>query len=74
MIVHLHASCWNEERMLPLFFRYYDTFIDRYYIHDNGSDDGSLAILEAHPRVTILPLVLEGDPLCEAAFAQVNDF
>lgn len=60
--------------MLPLFFNYYDAFVDRYYIHDNGSDDGSLEILEAHPRVTVLPLVLEGDSLCESAFQQVNNF
>jgi len=72
MMVHLHASCWNEERMLPLFFRYYDTFVDRYFIHDNGSDDQSLEILAQHPRVTILPLVLEGDSLCESAFQKVN--
>ncbi len=72
MIIHLHASCWNEARMLPLFFRYYDAFVDRYFIHDNQSDDGSLDILAAHSRVTVLPLVLEGDSFVDAAFAQVN--
>ncbi len=60
--------------MLPLFFRYYDRFVDRYYIHDNQSSDRSLEILAAHPRVTILPLHLEGDSLCQAAFEQVNSF
>lgn len=60
--------------MLPFFFRHYDHFVDRYFIHDNQSDDESLAILGAHPRVTILPLVLEGDSFVEAAFAQVNSF
>ena len=74
MIIHLHASCWNEARILPFFFRYYDGFIDDYYMHDNESDDGSLAILAAHPRVTVLPLVLEGESCAEAAFAQVNEF
>ena len=45
MIIHLHATCWNEEQMLPFFFRYYDRFVDRYYIHDNQSSDGSIEIL-----------------------------
>jgi hypothetical protein len=74
MKVHLHASCWNEERMLPFFFRHYDPVVDRYFIHDNGSSDRSLEMLAAHPRVTVLPLVLEGDSLCQAAFEKVNDF
>lgn len=60
--------------MLPFFFRHYDRFIDHYFIHDNQSTDGSLAILSAHPRVTILPLVLDGPSVVEAAFAQVNQF
>ncbi len=60
--------------MLPFFFEHYDRFVDRYFIHDNSSDDASLDILAAHPRVTVLPLVLEGDSMCQAAFEQVNEF
>ena len=60
--------------MLPLFFRHYDGLVDHYFIRDNQSTDGSLDILRAHPRVTILPLFLEGDSMVEAAFAQVNQF
>lgn len=60
--------------MLPFFFRHYDPVVDRYFIHDNGSSDRSLELLAAHPRVTVLPLVLEGDSLCQAAFEKVNDF
>ena len=60
--------------MLPYFFRYYDPIVDHYFIHDNQSDDGSLDILHRHPRVTVLPLHLEGESLMEAAFAQVNQF
>jgi hypothetical protein len=72
MIIHLHASCWNEERMLPFFFKYYDPIVDHYFIHDNQSSDHSLEILASHPRVTVLPLVLEGNSICEAAFQQIN--
>jgi Glycosyl transferase family 2 len=60
--------------MLPLFFRHYDSLVDRYFIHDNQSSDRSLEILAAHPRVTVLPLHLDGDSLCQAAFEQVNTF
>ena len=74
MTVHLHATCWNEARMLPFFFEHYDRFVDRYFIRDNCSDDGSLDILAAHPRVEIMELQLEGDSLCQAAFEQVNEF
>jgi hypothetical protein len=74
LIVHLHATCWNEERMLPFFFRHYGGLVDRYFIHDNQSTDGSLEILKAHPRVTILPLLLEGESMVEACFAKVNQF
>ena len=74
MIVHLHASCWNEARMLPFFFRHYDRFVDHYFIRDNQSDDASLEILAAHPRVTVQPLYLPGDSFAEAGLAQVNQF
>ncbi|MEM0896166.1 MAG: glycosyltransferase family 2 protein [Verrucomicrobiota bacterium] len=74
MVVHLHSSCWNEARMLPYYFRHYDEVVDHFFIHDNASDDESLAICAAHPRVTVLPLVLEGDSVCQSAFEQVNEF
>jgi hypothetical protein len=74
MTVHLYATCWNEKPILPFFFRHYDAIVHRYFIYDNQSTDGSLDILTAHPRVTVLPLILEGDSFVEAAFAQVNQF
>jgi hypothetical protein len=72
MIVHLHATCWNEGRLLPFFFRHYDKFVDRYFIHDNQSTDASLDILAAHPRVTILPLTLDGDSYVQAMVPAMN--
>jgi glycosyltransferase involved in cell wall biosynthesis len=51
--VHLYAQCWNDEFMLPFFFRHYDSFVDRYVIFDDGSTDRSLAILADHPKVEI---------------------
>jgi glycosyltransferase involved in cell wall biosynthesis len=51
MVVHLFAQCWNDEWMLPFFFRHYDGLVDRYVIYDDGSTDNSWAILQSHPRV-----------------------
>lgn len=64
--VHLYALCWNEERMLPFFFRHYDAFVDRYLIFDNDSSDRSREILENHPRVTVERFAFRGSFL-EAA-------
>lgn len=51
MIIHLYAQCWNDEWMLPFFFRHYDPWVDRYIIYDDGSLDATASILAAHPRV-----------------------
>jgi Glycosyl transferase family 2/Methyltransferase domain len=59
--VHLYAQCWNDEFMLPFFFRHYDPFVERYVIYDDGSTDRSLSILADHPRVEIRRFV-RSDP------------
>jgi Glycosyl transferase family 2 len=51
--IHLYAQCWNDEWMLPYFFRHYDGLVDRYVIFDDESNDGTSAILRNHPRVEI---------------------
>lgn len=56
MIIHLYTLSWNEARILPFFFRHYDRFVDRYVIFDDGSNDGTMALLESHPRVEMRPL------------------
>lgn len=53
MTVHLYAACWNEIDMLDFFFRHYDPWVDRYFIFDDGSDDGSIERLQRHPKVTL---------------------
>lgn len=55
-VVHLYSICWNEEYMLPYFFRHYDEIVDRYVIFDDGSTDKTLEMLNAHPNVEVRPL------------------
>lgn len=57
MRVHLHTVCWNDRPMLDFFFRHYDAWVDHYFIHDDGSTDGSRELLEARPDVTVETLV-----------------
>ena len=41
-MIHLYTICWNEERMLPFFFRHYDQWVDRYVVYDDNSTDATL--------------------------------
>src|SRR6267378_5894592 len=53
MRVDLYTLCWNEVDMLGFFFRHYDPWVDRYFIYDDGSSDGSLDVLTQHPKVVL---------------------
>jgi hypothetical protein len=72
--IHVYALCWNEERMLPYFFRHYDEIADHYFIFDNGSTDRSLEILHAHPKVTVGNFRVGGDSFVQAALDKYNEF
>lgn len=51
-IVHYYAVCWNEEKMLPFMFDYYERFVDCFTIYDNYSDDNSEAIIKSkHAKI-----------------------
>ena len=66
-IIHLHFMCWNDARMLPFFFRHYDKIVDKYFVHDNGSTDGSIALLEKHKRVELSHFDVSGDSFVDEA-------
>jgi Glycosyl transferase family 2 len=63
--IHLYCLCWNEQRMLPFFFRHYDELVDQYFVFDNGSTDGTLEILAAHDRVHVESFETQGDSFVE---------
>ncbi len=70
--IHLYALCWNEARMLRFFFRHYDSIVDRYFIFDNGSTDGSLELLAQHPKVALGSFTVEGPSFVHAALNFYN--
>lgn len=72
MIIHLYALCWNEENMLPHFFRHYEKWVDQFFIYDNGSNDASLRILKAHPKVSLNHFTVKGDSFVLAALDFYN--
>jgi len=65
--IHLYCMCWNDERMLPHFFRHYDPIVDRYFVFESGSTDRSMALLEKHGRVSVSDFDISGDSFVEAA-------
>jgi hypothetical protein len=70
--VHLHALCWNEERLLPYFFKHYDPIVDRYFVYDHGSTDRSRELLQAHPRVVLGRFEMSGGSFVRAATEHYN--
>ena len=51
--IDLYTRAWNDAHMLEFFFRHYDPLVRTYYIFDDGSTDGTLDMLRAHPRVAL---------------------
>jgi hypothetical protein len=71
--IHLYALCWNEERMLPYFFRHYDHLITQYFIFDSGSTDRSIEMLEANRKVNQVHFEVSGDSFVDAARGHYNE-
>ena len=54
MTIHLYTITWNEMAMLAFFFRHYESWVDRFFIYDDGSTDGTLDYLRGKPNVELL--------------------
>ena len=59
-IVHYYCVCWNEERMLPFVFGYYERFVSRFTIYDNYSTDSSEALVAARPDAAMRKFGIKG--------------
>ena len=60
--------------MLPYFFRHYTGLVDKFFIFDNGSTDGSLKLLAGDERVTVLHWDVQGNSFAEDSCQLFNDF
>lgn len=49
---HVYALNWNEEKLLPKFFKYYEQ-AEKIYVYDNESNDESLNIIKKYNRNAI---------------------
>lgn len=47
------VTVYNEDFFLPHFIRHYEREVDKIFIMDNGSDDGSVEPYKTHPKVEI---------------------
>jgi hypothetical protein len=74
VIIHVYAICWNEEKMLPHFFKHYNDIADQFFIYDNGSTDNSLLMLSAHPKVSVDKFEVVGYSFVRTAQGIFNQF
>jgi hypothetical protein len=72
--VHLFVLSWNEAKMLPYFFRHYSGLVDKFFIFDNGSTDGSLELLAGDERVSVVHWDVEGESFVEGSRQLYNNF
>ena len=56
-----HILCWNEAPLVPFVLDYWQKAgVDKLYVYDNGSTDGSLELLSKYPFVEIIPFETGG--------------
>jgi hypothetical protein len=67
MAIHLYTITWNDRRMLPFFFQHYESWVDRFIVYDDQSDDGTAQALAAHPKVELRPFPPKGESFVLAA-------
>ena len=53
MKIHVHITCWNEQKILPFTLAHYSSFCDKIFVHDNMSTDMSPFICTDFPNVKV---------------------
>ena len=61
MLLDVYTCLWNEATLIPFFLAHYGPVCRRIVALDDGSDDGTLEILAAHPKVEVRPMPEERD-------------
>lgn len=60
--VHVHLTCWNEEAILPSALDHYrQAGVDKIYVYDHGSSDGSPDIATAHDKCELIEMPYHPD-------------
>jgi len=67
MKITLITPMRNEEFRLPFYFRHYNPIVDEIRLYDNGSNDRSLQLAKANPKVILAHF---GDPASYSTRAQ----
>lgn len=65
--VHLYALVWNERPLLPFFLHHYRTFVTKFFLYDDGSNDGSFEYLSDQPDVELHRFDSSGESFVEQA-------
>ena len=52
-VLHVYATCYNEELLLPYFLRHYETVAEKIFVFDGASTDKSVEILKSHKKVVL---------------------
>lgn len=55
MKVDVYSITYNDVKLLPYFLRHYESFANRIFVWDDGSDDGTREMLDSDPKVEVLP-------------------
>lgn len=54
MKIAIFTTCYNGLTILKPFLKYHETFCDKIVVYDNGSNDGSCELVEAHPFAELI--------------------
>ena len=56
MVIHGHVLCWNEVEIIPFVLDYWKRIgVDKLYVYDNGSTDGSLDEFKKYDWIEVIP-------------------
>lgn len=61
MVLHGHVLCWNEIELVPFVMDYWKRAgVDKLFVYDNGSTDGTLEELAKYDFVQVVPFESNG--------------